>query len=780
MKDQNDRSSYMDFRRRPKSSWIWTEEWKHADNEKPALVLFRKTFDLQDKPKSYLINVSADSRYRLYVNGISVSIGPCKGDDTVWYYETVDVEQYLNIGENAISAVVLRYPTDNRYNHSVWRTSIPGLYVDGKIEFADGKTEQFKADETWKSIINRNVKIVADKGDRFLYINEIAKGSTTLHGWTLPGYDDSSWYGVKVYSPFEVHGAISPGNLTERPIPFMYEEEKKFQKIMMIRQSAKSEDEWNSLLAGNRHIEIAANTTEIVELNAGEHTTGYLNFGFANGAGATVNILSSESYVYPLKDQSSPYPRYEKGDRIDYVNGILNGYTDTYTVGGFGTIDSPETYEPFWFRTFRFVRLEIKTGNEPLLISNISYRETGYPLEVKTEAAASDPDFEGIWDISLRSLKRCMHETYEDCPFYEQLQYAMDTRSQILFTYMVSADDRMARRTIDDFHRSQRPDGMINCCYPSYGPNIIPSFSIYYMLMIHDHMMFFGDKELVRRYLPTVDGILEFFHRSLDERGLVSRIGGPLGRHKFWSFIDWTSDWNKTMGVPDAILDGPITMESFLYVYALTHAAELAEFAGRPGVSDEYRQRATAVREAIQKHCIGSNGLYQDGPGIDKYSQHCQAFAVLTDTADPSKVASIMQTALDDPSLTKSSVAFMFYMFRALEKAGLYHRTEELWKPWRDMLKENLTTCVENDTGKRSDCHAWGSLLLYELPAVILGVRPAKPGFKAVKVSPVPGYLSWANGNVVTPHGNISVSWKRTESDIIVDIDAPKGVEIIR
>jgi len=41
---------------------------------------------------------------------------------------------------------------------------------------------------------------------------------------------------------------------------------------------------------------------------------------------------------------------------------------------------------------------------------------------------------------------------------------------------------------------------------------------------------------------------------------------------------------------------------------------------------------------------------------------------------------------------------------------------------------------VENATDARSDCHAWGSLILYEVPAVMLGVRPAKPGYAAVEV----------------------------------------------
>ena len=80
------------------------------------------------------------------------------------------------------------------------------------------------------------------------------------------------------------------------------------------------------------------------------------------------------------------------------------------------------------------------------------------------------------------------------------------------------------------------------------------------------------------------------------------------------------------------------------------------------------------------------------------------------------------------------------------------------------MLRDNLTTCVENNTDARSDCHAWGSLILYELPSVILGVRPAAPGYERITVSPVPGYLDHAEGTVCTPHGDIHVAWRRDRS----------------
>ena len=66
------------------------------------------------------------------------------------------------------------------------------------------------------------------------------------------------------------------------------------------------------------------------------------------------------------------------------------------------------------------------------------------------------------------------------------------------------------------------------------------------------------------------------------------------------------------------------------------------------------------------------------------------------------------------------------------------------------MVENHLTTCVENDTDTRSDCHAWGALLCYELPAVILGVRPAAPGFPKVRIEPQVGTLREASGDANT------------------------------
>lgn len=761
-----------------KSNWIWTSGPYNRDQA--SFVYFRKEIELDRKIKTANFRISADSRYRLYVNGIFIAQGPCKGDRHVWYYDEADLSHALRQGVNVFAAVVLRYPLQHdKGNHSVWRTELPGFFLDGTITFEDDTQLSFGADESWKCWYADNIAL--GKTNPYfdpLHIAEKAAGDARTFGWKTAGYDDGDWAEAAAYPEHQVRKAIPPGEMIPRPIPFLYEKPAKFQHVVTARTPDTDLQEWQDLIHGLGSVTVPSRTKMVVEISAGAEVTGYLETAIAQGKGATVKILTSEAYVYPPAEGKG-YPSLPlKGDRTDYVKGHLEGMTDIYLVGGFGKVDAPEEYEPFWFRTFRFVQITVETLDEPLVITKLSYRETGYPLEVKTKVETSDESLQGIWEISERTLRLCMHETYEDCPFYEQLQYAMDSRSQILYTYLVAADDRLARKCIDDLFRSQRYDGLINSCYPSTGPNVIPGFSIYYILMIHDHMIYFGDKKLVEKYLPSVERIIQFFDNRLDERGLIPRTSeGGMG-DPYWSFVDWTNEWK--FGVPNAIRYGPVTFDSLLYRMGLQAAAELAEYADRPDMAAHCLQKAEAIKRAILAHCVGHNGLIQDGPGLDEYSQHAQIFAVLTDVVTGSDARKLIETALTDENMTKCSVAMAYYLFRAVEKVGLYEKTDGLWNLWREMLDRHLTTCVEDHVTQRSDCHAWGSLILYELPAVVLGVQPAEPGYASIRVRPNPGYLTWARGEVITPKGMVKVSWiKDDQGHLNIDVQAPEGVKCI-
>lgn len=761
-----------------RTNFIWLPENEQYNEAEPVMVYFRKSFVLDHVPASLFVHVSADSRYRLSINGRDVTCGPCKGDHSVWYYERIDIAPYLHVGENVIGSLVLRYPmAHGKGNLSVFRTSTPCFYfyeempdVENELGFVEdnlsGGRIGISADEKWHVKICKGIKILPESDySRYLWNKEEADGLILEHGWNEPDFSEDGWVPARVYLSGQVPLGSSPRSIEKRSIPLMYEMQRNWKNVHCIRESSVDKAEWNALLQGKELI-LKAGSKHVIELDAGELTTGYPEFNFIGGKGCHVQILCAESY-WLKNEQGRPIKR----NREDCINGQLIGYTDDYVVGGIGNTPKAEVYSTFWFCTFRFCRLVIEVGGEDVCLSRISYRETGYPLEVKTTIETSDAELNAIWDISLRTLKRCMHETYEDCPYYEQLQYAMDTRAQILFTYYVSGDDRLARKCIDDFHRSLRPEGLTNCCYPSTGPNVIPGFSLYYIFMMHDHMMFFGDEKFVSKYLNTAERILQFFEERRGKNGLLNKIGDYNGHHPYWSFIDWTAKW--AWGVPNAIKSGGLTMESMLYLMAIQKVADLAEFVGRKGLNVFYKERAEGLKEAIWKYCYDyETGLFLDGPGYkDDFSQHVQVFAVLTKMVEKEEAHALIGRMLSRNDLTLCSMAMSYYMFRALDISGFYNeRCEEMWEPWRAMIANNMTTCVESPGESRSDCHAWSASALYEIPAMILGVKPIAPGYEKVCIQPYAAYLEYASGVITTPRGDLKVSWKKSENGK-VDVD---------
>ena len=116
--------------------------------------------------------------------------------------------------------------------------------------------------------------------------------------------------------------------------------------------------------------------------------------------------------------------------------------------------------------------------------------------------------------------------------------------------------------------------------------------------------------------------------------------------------------------------------------------------------------------------------MLTDGPHRPEISQHTQVFGVLTGTLTAEEGRRNLLASVEDTSITQCTVAMAFYLFRALEKTGLYEYTNRYWNIWRAMVANGCTTCVEAEDYARSECHAWGALALYELPSVTLRRAP--------------------------------------------------------
>ncbi|CEO59503.1 hypothetical protein PMG11_04177 [Penicillium brasilianum] len=761
------------------AKWIWTPKYREEDSRTGRYLLFRKSFQwvIPTTISEFPVHVSADSRYRLYVNGQRASFGPCKSYAEKWHYETVDILPYLKEGENVISARVLRYSPVEPGSSSIIRTELPGLMIHGEVEGLSVST-----DETWRCVEETSRQIIPYSewnfilGPPFLSNHERLAEAQELTEWELPGYDDSRWENaIFPFHPAKMLPMTSPWKLAPRPIPALPETFRRFDGVVKCEGSI-AQDQWTGFVKENGPVVIPAGETVTVDIEVSSLTTGFITLQCSGGKGSEVTLHYAECYEKDLGVETAPFPKpRSKSNRAD-SSGRLYGIKDIYVVAD----GQPEhTFEPFWFRTFRYVQLKITTGEQPLTLRSFTLRETYYPLEIKTEVQAGG-EMDEIWNISLRTLQNCRHETYEDCPFYEQNQFVSDSRLQMLFTYQLSSDDRLPRKTLQEFHASQGPDGLIKAQFPAgFRSTQIPQFSLYFVAMVYDHMHYFADTSVVRRYLSTIDGILNHFDERLNELGLVGRFD-----HDTWPFIDWVPEWS----VPGKIFEscmpraytttGAATFNSLLYIVALMQAAEVCTFVGRKDTAREYTARADALRTAVNGHCY-EDGLYLDGPSAKEYSQHSQVFAILSESITGAAAQELMARTLEDTSLAKCSYSMKFYLFRAVEKVGLYAQSfSNLIGPWRSMITDNLTTWAEFEQNARSDCHGWSASPVHEIVTQVFGISPALPGFKKIRIAPQMGLLETARGTFFTPVGDVSVSWTR-DGNLEVKATADVEVEVV-
>lgn len=715
-----------------------------------------------DQPASLRAVITANSRYRLWVNGHPVLSGPCKGDRYRHYYENIDLSEYLRQGVNSFAVQVLLTDPNAVVTQGDERTpilAVASLPAGHRLAFEGqilNEHDEVQADLTtgcapWRlwldntyylkcKEININMGAIAEDIDFSLTPSDWKTGECELIDWVEPAALDPV-----IPGGFERKvGFLPKFPVMERPIPLLYE-----------KPGALSAEIGTAVFQNRSSITVPAYSRQLVIFDAGLVTNAYMIYDFSGGQGASVKLTYFEKFS--KKDQVI--------HRTDYQHGEIEGMTDELLLAG-----KSLRYEPFWFRTFRFLRIEIETAGEALTMEKPHYRSTGYPLNPVSEMRSSADWVKPVWDMCVNTLQGCMTETYMDCPFYEQMQFPMDTRLQALFTYAVSQDTRLARKALVDYHHSMIPEGLIQGKYPSSFIQVISTFSLHYVFMLQEYYLQTGDLEIIRLLRSDVDAVLAYFDRKIGSNGLVENLD-------YWPFVDWQPAWAETAGVPLAGQGCPSTIINLMYGYALASAANICTATGRPGLAEEYRQRQADITSRIQELCWDDNkGLYRDGPEVSRFSQHAQAWAVLNGMTDTDSGQQIMGKALQDPAVIPCSFAASFELFRALEQVGLQNAIIDSMQAWADLLDMGCTTCPETPGLARSECHAWSALPIYEMTRVLAGIQSTQPGWSSAVIAPCIDSLPDLTGQVITPAGLIRFCYRRLANGTCYDIEMPDGL----
>lgn len=133
--------------------------WVDSSNENTAgrVVKLWQDIDISSTITAAVIHCSADTRYKLYINGVHVAVGPSRGSTRMWHYDTLDLAPYLTQGPNQIKFLVVRYFAAVRGAMPFGRTSFPGLTVSGHIQ-TNQDTLKIASRQGWKAQVLNDIQ----------------------------------------------------------------------------------------------------------------------------------------------------------------------------------------------------------------------------------------------------------------------------------------------------------------------------------------------------------------------------------------------------------------------------------------------------------------------------------------------------------------------------------------------------------------------------------------------------------------------------------------------
>ena len=374
-------------------------------------------------------------------------------------------------------------------------------------------------------------------------------------------------------------------------------------------------------------------------------------------------------------------------------------YLDEHTLSG-----GNDTLDYFTYKAFRYINISTDRDNLDQDTFRIVARNHHFQEKIALE---SDIKYlPEIWQICRNALKIGTQEGFLDCPTREKGQYLGDfTVSGLAYLYL-TGDAEIVRKTLFDFADSAKICPGLMAVAPSSYMQEIADFSLEYPLQILNYYKCTGDVETVRKLLPTVRGVLDFFRSFERPDGLIE---GEMGK---WNIVDWSPNFRDGYTLPNE-REGFIPCHNVInafYIGAMQTENDLAVIVGElPRHSIEPYKAAY-----INAFFSPETGLFCDLEDKSHSALHSNAlpafFGILP---DGNRIAGFIK----EKGLS-CGVQFSYFVLKALANLGEYETelgllTNESDHSWVNMLRDGATTCFEawgkDQKWNTSLCHPWAS-----------------------------------------------------------------------
>jgi alpha-L-rhamnosidase len=727
----------------------------------PFVTAYRNVIHL-DEDRKVTVHVAADERYELYLDGKRVGRGNDRGDSTEWYFDTYAFT--LSAGKHVLVA-----RTWSLGHIAPWSqvTIRPGFMLapedpsnncwlgTGVAKWEAARMDGYSFQDIGAFGIGTGARLKID-GHKFPWGFEHGNNCNWKLAGKGPYWNDGRTGFVSMGEHVLVPSILQ--TLLERPISgvkvrYMDSAERgELSEPTGPLHSPSNLDEeyleWEGVTQGHSKI-IPAHTSRRIIIDLQNYYCLYASLSTSGGAESVIRISFAEKLYNSVEGRGY-------GHRDEIEGKYFKGIGDEFICDG----GDERKLDTLWWQAGRYIQVEIITKEEPLKLNWIMLEETRYPIESLGKLECEDESLMSILGKSLRTLQMCAHETFMDCPYWEQLMYAGDTRIESLIAYAITPDDALQRKAIRLFENSRmHPASLITCSAPSMNSKIIPSFIFWWVAMVYDFALYRKDRCFVRERMIVVRDMLDRLCSLRQHDGLLVSPSG-------WNYFDVpssSSEWKY--GIPGDDGYEANAPYNWLAVYTLRLATRLEAYLGEKELASRWMAIADRLQSNIDRiYWSEARGMYADTHALRSFSEHTQCLALLSGALNDSKFVRITKQLHECKELIRTSIFFTHYYF---ETCRVTKRTDKLYErlaEWKRLDEEGLMTTPEHWGSTRSDCHAWGAHPLFHYYTTILGIRPTEFEFERVAIEPLLGGNGHASGVMASPHGPIHASYQKSET----------------
>lgn len=739
-----------------KASWVSHPDIKGGED---SAVLFRNTFQIDDNTQDFIINLSADNHYYLFVNGDFVTHGPQLSDIQHYKYETLNLKDHLRNGNNVLAIKVVNF---GKRRFLGMQSIFTSVMVNGVTDNAK-QLNTTGAGDTWVCAIDHSYKanevIWRGPGEKAIVGGFYANNPTDIvdfnaypTGWELLDFNDTDWQKTEFFENASSMGGAIAYLLEPRNLPLLS------WRTEQIGSIVRSTNIGPTTFPAAGGLQIPAHTTATFLIDQRYVTNGFPELIFNGGKNASIRINYAENLFGPNN---------EKGDRNHLKGKKLLGYYDLITSNG----KEQQKFIPNWMRTFRFIEFEITTKNTPITLSKYSNNRSRTTIPSVAKFSSDNELYNQIFDICKRTVDICTQDYFLSDAYYETMQYVGDTKIHALIWQAMSGNTAHTKNAIRQFDHSRDANGNILGAYPLRSTFIYPTYSLVWVDMIADYYATTGDKEFLHTYKDGIINTLAGFEKNMNSLHLVNKT-------PYRYFIDWYTGPNNGSGTATKNDGENSAVVSLHYVHALQNAALLFKEIGENHTAAAYQNRANEIKNAVYELCYNTErNLFAERPDKTIYDQHTNIMAILTNTISLKEQKALLVKTLQDNSLLQATYYYRFYLFEAIKKINapeLFHLAQQ---PWEQMVTDHMTTTLErfesSEKPTRSEVHPWSASPAYFYFNYLAGIQSTKNNFETVKIAPAFGALNFIEGVLPTNKGAIDFKLNKDKNELTAVITIP-------